>query len=395
MIKLCTLTTVPVTIKAFLGDQLSFLQKNGFDVTIITSSLDASQDFGKSLPKDIKIKYVALTRTIQPLTDLKALRDIIKILRHGKFDIVQYVTPKGALLGAIASQVTRVPVRLYLMWGLYYVTQRGLKRIFFRALEKSICVLSTSIAPDSKGNKNLAVSERLCTLKKIEVVGNGSANGVDVERFNPNRLKDCRKDLRNRCRIPQDAFVFGTIAAIVADKGINELISAFQKVAQSHQSVYLLYIGLTTEKNHVTTYTLDTIQNHKRIIHMGWQDEPEKFLAAMDVFVLPTYREGFGVVNIEASAMELPVITTDVPGPQESVAHRQTGILVPAKTIDPLIEAMEELIKNPDLAKRLGKFGRKRVMEHYEQKQFWWNMLKHRRKLLKTSDSLLYREPLP
>lgn len=382
MIRLCIISTIPTTIRAFFGDQLKFLQENDYDVTIITSSAISLQDFGKDFPKGVKLYTVKMSRTISPLDDLRAFREISKLIEQGSFDIVQYVTPKAALLGSLASWRAKVPVRLYLMWGLYYITQVGFKRFIFKTIEKIVCKCSTTIAPDSKGNVKLAVEEGLCKADKIGVVSHGSANGVDTERFDPDRLAPFREDIRNKHQIPLDAFVFGTIAAIVGDKGINELIAAFVEIAEKYPNTYLLYVGQTAEKDPVKPETLEQIDNHKRIIHVGWQSEPEKYMAAMDVFVLPTYREGFGVVNIEASAMRLPVISTDVPGPQESIINGETGVLVPAREVPPLIEAMKMLMGRPLCLKKFGDAGRKRVQDLYEQKKLWLAILEHRKELL-------------
>lgn len=382
MTKLCIISTIPTTIKAFFGEQLKFLKDNGFDITVITSSAVSSQDYGKGLPEGIKLQTVKMSRTISPLADFKAFSEISKIIKDGNFDIVQYVTPKAALLGSVASWRTKVPVRLYLMWGLYYVTQTGFKKFMFKTIEKIVCKCSTAIAPDSKGNVKLAVEEGLCKADKIGVVGHGSANGVDTDKFNPDKLSQDGKKIRINLGIPEKVRVFGCIAAIVGDKGINELIEAFDDISKKYPEVYLLYIGQTTEKDPVKNSTIEIMRNNSKIIHLGWQSEPEKYLAAMDIFVLPTYREGFSVVNIEASAMALPVISTDVPGPQESIVNGETGILVPAKQVQPLIDAMKDLLGRPLRAKKLGEAGRKRVQEFYEQKKLWDNILQHRLKLL-------------
>jgi glycosyltransferase involved in cell wall biosynthesis len=383
MIKLCIISTVPSTILTFFGDQLGYLQKNGFEVTVITSPLEPSQNFGNKFSEGVKFYAVKMSRTINPLDDCKAFWQMLRIIKKGRFDIVQYVTPKASLLGSLAAWRCKVPVRLYLMWGLYYVTLHGFRRFLFRSFERIVCACSTAIAPDSKGNVQFALQEGLCTPDKIGVVGAGSANGVDVERFDPVRLAPFRTVIRTRHNIPQEAFVFGTIAAIVGDKGVNELIAAFADIAKAHPQAYLLYVGQTTEKDPVRPETLRQIETHERIIHVGWQTEPEKYMAAMDVFVLPTYREGFGVVNIEASAMGLPVISTDVPGPQESIVHGETGILVPAMQVEPLAEAMQEIMRQPVLAKKLGEAGRRRVADCYEQKTLWKEIVKHKLQLLK------------
>jgi glycosyltransferase involved in cell wall biosynthesis len=382
MIRLCIISTIPQTIRAFFGDQLTYLQEHDFDITIITSSAVTSQDYSKDLPSGIKLLAVKMSRTITPLDDFRAFRYILRAIEHGNFDIVQYVTPKAALLGAIASCFAKVPVRLYLMWGIYYVTQKGFKKFVFKTVEKIVCYCSTAVAPDSKGNVKFAVDEGLCEVDKISLVGHGSANGVDTRRFDPDKCSRDGRQMRSELKIPQTAKVFGCIAATVGDKGINELVEAFDEIAREYSDVYLLYIGQPTEKDNVRGTTLQTMKTNPRIIVLGWQTEPEKYLAAMDIFVLPTYREGFGVANIEASAMGLPVISTNVPGPQESIVDGQTGILVPPKEVAPLANAMRELIRRPLYARELGKAGRKRVQECYEQKELWQAIVDHRLHLI-------------
>jgi glycosyltransferase involved in cell wall biosynthesis len=373
---------VPSTFKAFLCDQLYFLSKNEYDISVITSSDAGGQDYYKKLPENFNYHFINISRKIKVHEDIKALYLIYRILTKNRFQIVQYATPKAALLGSIASWLARSPHRLYLMWGLYYVTQTGLKKLVFKYAEKLVCFLSTNITPDSHGNVRFAIQEQLCTKSKIGVIWNGSANGVNIDRFDPERLVGQRNVLRKAFCIPKDAFLFGTIAAIVRDKGINELVLAFERIAVKVESAYLLIIGRPTEKDPVEKRVSDIIANHKRIVNIGWQSEPEKFLASLDAFVLPTYREGFGVVNVEASSMALPVISTRVPGPNESIVNGKTGILVAPKNISQLENAMIRLIDNPEIASALGKAGRERVKCFYEQNQLWQKILQHRNALI-------------
>lgn len=383
MIRLCIIATIPTTIKVFFGKQLCFLRENGFGVTIITSSMTTQDEgFDGSLPEGIKFKAVQMGRTIKPIEDLKAFFRILAILRRGRFDIIQYVTPKAALFGSIASWLVGIPVRLYLMWGLYYVTQEGMRKKIFKFLEKVVCRLSTDIASDSKGNCQIAIEGGFCKAEKIAVVYHGSANGVDTEKFDPQKLAEIGMRIRSELHLPRGARVFGSITPIVGDKGVNEMVAAFVKIAEEYANAYLLIIGQTKDKDPVEPATLEIIKNHPRIRCIGWQKEPEKYLAAMDIFVLPTYREGFGVVNIEACAMQLPVISTDVPGPRESIVNEETGLLVPARVVEPLVSAMKRLLDEPDFARQLGVAARQRVQKYYEQKQLWKAIVEHRLRLL-------------
>jgi glycosyltransferase involved in cell wall biosynthesis len=258
MIKLCIITTIPNTIKAFFGQQLCFLQEHGFEITVITSGrYNPNEDFGGDFPEGVHVKKVMMGRAIKPFEDIKVFIKITFILLRGHYDIVQYATSKASLFGSIGAWLARCPVRLYLMWGLYYVTQKGFKRHLFKAVDKLICSLSTSITSDSKGNVQFAIAEGLCKADKIQVIGHGSANGVDVERFDPERCAEYRNKIRDELKIPREAKVFGFIAAIVADKGINEMISAFVRLAEEYPDVYLLLIGRTTEMDPAMAATLN------------------------------------------------------------------------------------------------------------------------------------------
>ncbi|MGA1979148.1 MAG: glycosyltransferase family 4 protein [Sedimentisphaerales bacterium] len=386
MIRLCIITTVPITVKAFFGEQLRFLQANGFDVTVITSPMIAQDErFGDSFPEGVTLKTVRTGRTIKPIEDAIALFRILAILKRGRFDIVEYATPKASLFGSIASWLVGVPVRLFLMWGSYYVTQKGIRKSIFKVCRKIVCRLSTDIAPDSKGGYQTAIKEGFCVAEKIAVVHRGSANGVDTEKFNPQKLAEAGMRIRSELSLPRGAKVFGSVTPIVGDKGVNEMVAAFVKITEQYPDTYLLIVGQTTIKDPVKPATLEIIRNHPRIRNIGWQKEIVGYFAAMDIFVLPTYREGFGVVNIEACAMQLPVISTDVPGPRESIINGETGLLVPARAVEPLVNAMKKLLDEPDFAHRLGVAGRRRVQKYYEQKQLWKAIVEHRRALLKKS----------
>ena len=384
MIRLCIATTIPEMINAFWNKQLNFLQKNGYEITLVASepSNDKEKAFVDNLPEGVRYEAVTMTRVIQPWQDLKAFLRLYHIFKKGRFDIVQYTTPKVSLLGSVAAWLARVPVRLYLMWGLYYVTHTGSRKFMFKTFENIVCGCSTAIAPDSKGSCKFAVERGLCKSDKISIVAQGSANGVDVDVFDPEKLKGKGQDIRKQLNIPDNATVFGCVAAIVGDKGINELVEAFADVAKSKPNAFLLYIGQTAEKDPIKDQNLELLSSHDKIINLGWQSEPQNYMAAMDIFVLPTYREGFGVVNIEASAMALPVISTDVPGPRESIVDGQTGLLVPARTVEPLILAMRKLSDDRELAYKLGQAGRQRVLDNYEQKMLWNKILEHRKLLL-------------
>jgi lipopolysaccharide/colanic/teichoic acid biosynthesis glycosyltransferase len=385
-VKLCIMATAPVSIVSFYGKQLDYLKEQGFDVTVITSPDDNLVD---KISKSCKLVLIPMSRRISPLKDIISFLRVAKVIKDGRFDIIQYSSPKAALLGSICGFLFSVPARLYLMWGIYYTGQTGLMKNLLKATERLTCLFSTHVSPDSKGNYRFAIDEGLCPASKMSVVGMGSANGVDLERFNPKRLKQKAEAVRKNFNIPKEAFVVGFVGRLCRDKGINELVEAFSMLSNDCDNMYLLLVGPREDKpNEYKGEVKLTLDRNKRIICVGHQDMPEEHMAAMDIFVLPSYREGFGIVNIEASAMELPVISTDIPGPRDSVINGKTGILVPAKAVEPLKQAIYRLYKDSNLRQGMGKAGREWA-KNFKQEYIWQEIVKHRLSILKNSPKTL------
>jgi len=378
-VKLCACSTIPLSIRAFYGEQLTSLIENGFEVHVLTSPDPA---FAEWLPDGVTYHPVAMARRVTPLADLRALAQIIGVFRRNRFDLVQYNTPKAALCCSIAARLNRVPTRLYLMWGLYYTGQHGLRRALFKTFERVVCRNSTHIAPDGRETMAYAIEQGLCPADKIEVVGNGSANGIDLARFDPAGLRDSRRRLRDELEIGADDVVVGIVARLGREKGINELIHAFVRAREHDPRLVLLLVGPVEEGAGIEPEVLTEMRENPAIRSVGFQSEVERYLAAMDVFALPSWREGFGVVNLEAAAMELPVVSTDVMGPRESVLDGETGLLVPLRDADALRGAMLKLAGDPELRRRFGEAGRRRVEQEFEQRQHWGRILEHRRRIM-------------
>jgi glycosyltransferase involved in cell wall biosynthesis len=376
---LCILTTVSGSIKAFYQGQLEALNTAGLRTTVVTIE-DA--DLRSILPAETDFFPVGFTRVMNPLRDLKVLWQLYKIFRKHKFDFVQYSTPKASLLGAIAAFVARIPIRVYILWGLYYSTQRGLKRFVLKMLEKLTCRLSTDIVPIAHEMVDAVESEGLDKKSKCEVMLNGSACGVDLQKFDPEKWPNSRSRIRNKYRISEEGIVIGVVARLTGEKGINELVSTFAEIAEEISNVYLLILGGQEEKDKLRPDTEGILETHPRIRAVGWQENPIPYYMAMDIFCLPTYREGFGKVNLEAQAMMLPVVSTNVIGPRESVDHGQTGFLVEPKNSKALVESLKKLVLDSELRKNMGRNGRKRIEQMFDSKDVIRAIVKHRLKLL-------------
>ncbi len=373
--KICIMATVPISIVSFYGRQLDYLKENGFEVTVVTSD---DRDLVKKISSSCRLWLVPMSRKITPLRDIYSLWALFNRFKKEKFDIIQYSSPKAALLGSICGYLLDIPVRIYLMWGIYYTGQTGWRRKFLKLCEKTICFFSTQVLPDSRGNLDFALEQGLCPGEKLSVVGNGSANGVDLERFDPSSVGSRRNKIRGILGIPRDAFVAGFVGRLTKEKGINELVEAFYALKQRYPGIYLLLVGPKENKGSEFDPRVSRIlAEEKGIVLAGFQDRPEDFMAAMDVFVLPSYREGFGIVNIEASAMELPVVSTDIPGPRDSVLDRKTGMLIPVRSASSVEKAIEILLNNPIMRRDMGVAGRQWA-ENFEQKRLWREIIFHR-----------------
>lgn len=381
---LCILTTVPESIRAFYKGQIEALRQAGFEVTVVCSE-DAS--LAGELSEGVRYCPVPFSRRMTPWRDCRALWKLYRIFRTHRFSIVQYSTPKASLLGATAAFLAGVPCRLYLLWGLYYMGCTGLGRFLLKAFEKWICALSHQILPIAHEMVDFLEQENITSRRKCTVILNGSACGVDLNRFRPDASGTYRRQIRQQYGIPEEAVVIGTVARLTGDKGIHELLAAFEQIHRENPSVYLLLVGQQEEKDRLRPEAEECIRSHPAVRCTGWQTDPVPFYAAMDIFCLPTYREGFGEVNLEAQAMGLPVVSTDIIGPRESVQNGSTGFLVPPRNVPPLREALSKLVQDAQLRSRMGQAARHRVEQLFDRTQWIQAMIQHRLECLRQISS--------
>lgn len=378
-VPICVITTVSLTLKTFLTDQLVYLSQNGFDVTVIC---DDDPDFAATCPAELHYIPVKMTRSLGILSTFMALIRIYAIFRRKRFAMIQYSTPKAALVSALSGFAARVPVRLYCQWGIRYVGYEGLGRRIFKAFERLTCSLSTHISPDSLSNQQFAISESLYQPAKTSVVLHGSANGVDLSKFDIASKARARDKCRSALSIGPDDFVFGFLGRIHRDKGITEMVEAFEELARENPDIHLILVGGWEAEHHLAWATVDLINGHGRIHAVGFQEKPQDYIAAFDVMVFPSYREGFGLVAIEAEALAVPVIAFDIPGPRDAIMNGETGYLVPLKDTPALKTAMNRFLADPDLIASMGRQGVAFVAENFEQRRFWQAVLEHRRGLV-------------
>ena len=384
MYKICFVTTISLTLKTFVLDFAKYMHETGmFEIHFIC---DYDAEFEKMLPEYIHYKPISMKRGIS-FDGLKAMREMKRYFKQEKFDLVQYSTPNASCYASVAARLANIRARLYCQWGIAYVGFRGLKRNIFKLIEKMVCSNSTVIEPDSFGNLNFSHSERLYSAKKSRVIWNGSASGVNLSKFDISHKYEWRCDIRNRYDIPQDALVYIFIGRITGDKGINELFESTKALMSERNDVYLLLVGNMEKSESVNADLYQWSKDEARVVYCGYTNEVEKYLAASDVYLLPSYREGFGSAVIEAEAMGVPVIVTDIPGPTDAMKRNETGFVVKKGSSQELYEAMKKLYFSEAHRAEMGKKASEFASSCFDQRVLFEKMRSDRIELIEKSMS--------
>lgn len=377
MKKICFITTVPITMESFILKTAKYIHENtDWDISFICSY---DEKFQKKLPDYIRYFPVQMERGINIL-GFKAMLKMKKIFKREKFDLIQYSTPNASLYAALAGKITKIPVRLYCQWGMVYVGFKGVKRKIFKAIEKLICRLSTWIEPDSKSNLIFAHSENLYSEDKSSVIWNGSACGIDLHKFDHSKKQVYRNEIREKYSVPDNAYVFGFVGRITRDKGVNELLEAYKNI--SCDGLYLLLVGSKEIDKSINPELYKWSLQNEKVIYTGYTSEVEKYLAAIDCYVLPSYREGFGMGIVEAEAMGVPVIVTDIPGPIDAMDKDKTGIIVRKADTNLLQTAMETMYQNRSMSAAMSTHGIEFAKNNFEQTKLFQYIVKDRYRLM-------------
>lgn len=369
-VRLVHITTVPLSLM-FLRGQVGYMQARGFSVHAVSSPGELLDDFARR--EGVATFAVEMPRRITPFRDLLAIARLWRYLRRVRPHIVHAHTPKGGLLGMVSAWLARAPVRIYHMRGLPLETATGWRRTLLRWSERLSCRLAHRVLCVSHSLRALAVAERLCPPEKIRVLAAGSGNGVDAaERFNPAHLSaSARTDSRAAYGIPATATVVGYVGRLVGDKGLVELAAAWQTVRQSFPDLHLLLVGPWEPQDPVPPDVETLLRTDARVHLTGHVRDVAPLYAAMDLLVLPSYREGFPNTLLEAAAMGLPVVATRVPGCVDAVADGVTGTLVPPRDPDTLASAIAGYLADPGRREAHGRAGRERVLREFRPEDIW------------------------
>lgn len=380
-IRLIHMTTVPESLGFFTG-QVQYMKTQGIDVRVLSSPGTYLEKF--AIQENIPSYAVEMARRITPLRDLLSVIQIWFHFRKVNPTIVHAHTPKGGLLGMIGSWLAQTPVRIYHIHGLPVVTATGYKRLLLRVSELVSCRLAHQVLCVSESVRNVAIKEKFVPAEKVKVLGHGSINGIDAEkRFNPARNREMnRSATRKRYNIPQNAPVIGFVGRIVKDKGIVELAEAWKILRETFPQAHLIMCGTFEPQDPIPPDVEAFLHNDERIHLPGFIDDMPAVYQAMDIFVLPSYREGFPIAPLEASAMSIPIVATRIPGCVDAIKDGVTGTLVPPYDSMSLAKAIEYYLNNPKLAFEHAKAARERVLSEFTQEGLWTAQFEEYKRLL-------------
>ncbi len=362
---------ISFVIPYFLGKQLKWFTEKGDKEFVVCSDSEELKDFSERYR--FSYRAIDVLRKISIKKDIKAVRETAKYIREIKADVVTGHTPKGGLIAMLAAYITHVPVRIYFRHGLVYETSHGLKRSLLINIDRLASKLATKIVCVSPSVAKRSLEDRLNPVSKQVVLANGTCNGIDVERFNIDSVdKDRLISLKQKLGIKDGDFVIGFAGRLVRDKGIIELVRAYNALRQQHKNVRLMLVGMLEIRDALPEDVVKVIKEDEGIVKTGYVNytEIEYYYALMDVFVLASYREGFPTSVLEASAMNLPVITTRATGCIDSIINGETGIFVNHDDKE-LLAALSTLYENEDKRKMMGQNGRRFVVDHFKPEIIW------------------------
>ncbi|MBR3455932.1 MAG: glycosyltransferase family 4 protein [Bacteroidaceae bacterium] len=366
--KIIRASTIPMSLNILLKGQLKMLSQH-YDVLAVSSPGDDLQVVANR--EGVRVEAVPMERHISPFKDIKTLIRLIKLFRTERPWMVHSLTPKAGLLCMMAARISGVPIRVHTFTGLLFPYAKGFKRRLLMLTDRLTCACATVVNPEGEGVKR-DLEQAKITNKPLVIIGNGNVNGIDLDYFQPSEVVSALAHKYKR----DDLFTFCFVGRVVGDKGMNELAHALQRLLGDHPNVRLLIVGSFEDKlDPVQPATKEFFLNSPQVDFMGWQDDIRPFLAASDAFVFPSYREGFPNVLLQAGAMGLPIIATDINGANEIIIQRENGVIIPPKDEDSLFQAMKSFAENPGLIRQMAGKARQLIASRYEQRALWNSLL--------------------
>lgn len=363
--KICQLCAVDFTAKRFLLPLIDGMKKKGWNVHTVCSN----GKYVNSMMKDgYVVKTINIPRNLNPLKIIQSIYLLFKLFKNEKYDVVHVHTPIASIIGRVASKLAGVRLIIYTAHGFYFHENMSkLKYLFYVSLEKIAGLITNILFTQSEEDKKTAIKNFFLPKHNIFCIG----NGVDPDKFNPKKAVN-KKVFKNSLKIPNNSFVIGIVCRIVREKGLLEFLSAAQRISKNYKNVYFIIVGERLSSDHDKNID-DKLKNVKKklqskLILLGDRNDIPNILSAIDLFCLPSWREGMPRSVIEAMMMKKPVLCTDIRGSRELVVNKRTGLLVPVKQDIDLEEGMKFFIKNPKICKRFGQQGRKRALKFFDER---------------------------
>lgn len=366
--KLFRISTAAISLNLLLEGQLKYFNDK-YDVTAIANGDEDLYEIASR--EQVKTKAIKIERKISVFKDFASLWMLFWYFYREKPEILHSISPKAGLLSMIAGKYAGVPTRIHTFTGLIFPYKKGPLKWILLLMDRVLCWHATQIIPEGRGVKKDLIEHRV-TGKPLEVLAQGNVNGIDYQHYSrKNVLEETLQVLKESCGIGPDDFVFVFVGRLVADKGINELVQAFEKLSRTEKHVKLLLVGSFEQKlDPLKKETLHLIKTHSHIVATGFVKDVRPYFAVSDALVFPSYREGFPNVVLQAGAMELPSIVTDINGCNEIIEDGRNGLVIPAKNEEALYQAKLKLLKNRTLLHSLKEHARPGILK-FDRESVW------------------------
>ncbi len=367
MPKLIRITTAPISLKVLLSGQMKYMRENGFDVVMVSS--DGKELKGVKQNEGCRHHIIPMTRRMTPFGDLRCLWLLYRFLKKEKPDIVHSHTPKAGLLAMLAAKFAGVKIRVHTVAGLRFVTTKGFNRKVLIAMEKLTGKAATHVWPNSFSLQQYIKDNKLAKPAKLEVIGLGSSNGINLTRYSVAALQPQKlQEIKELIKYDSTLFYFLSVGRIVHDKGMDELLNAFVRIHSINPAARLLLVGaFEDEVDPVSEQARQLINTHPAVIMAGWSDAVEYFMPLSFALIHPSHREGFPNVLLQAGAMLCPIICSRIDGNIDIVTHQQTGLIFEVKNEEELFIQMDYALKNPALLQQYATVLRHNIEQHFDQ----------------------------
>jgi len=377
--KIIRVTTIPASLKVLLKGQLRFINQY-YEVIGVSGDGEALKEVREN--EGIRTEVVEMTRTISPIKDLVATYKLYRLLKKEKPHIVHTHTPKAGIVGMLAAKLAGVKHRFHTVAGMPLLVVKGPKRTLLNMVEKATYAFATKVFPNSYGLYDIILEEGFTKKEKLAVIGKGSSNGINIDHFDSNLYSEQDINiLKKQLNIKDNEFIFTFVGRLVTDKGINELVSAFDIFSKQHEDSKLVLVGWReNDLDPLLPKTEEALKNNKHIIQVGYQPDVRPYFAISQALVFPSYREGFPNVVLQAGAMNIPSIVTNINGCNEIIKHGENGLIIPTHDAQAIVDAMCYLKENPEIHRIMSTNSRKIIASNYRHTYIWDELLKEYQK---------------